>query len=486
MSDQTATWQLPDPLTSDTPGPGHAERYFASPRGCPTLAGVIWEEGDVVRVLAPSEQRFVRHGTYAGRSVSVVGRIDPATMDRAFTQLRHEYPVLVSRIGVDRSGIGYLLRPKDLGFTGMSARYGDPDELGAPPAQLDPAERLVYLDVVLSSRPVSRVTMYTHHAVADGSHSIALFERLWDCYTRFLAEEEPAVVQHEYPEPLEWLAQRRGIERGRRSGFESVSRPLPTASNSGVAEPSSSVESSDSSPDFGAGTATANAFARPRRLQLDPALTAGVVDLARRHRVTVNALLTAAVLRAYAVVNGTDDTPVSLGCLYPVDLRSRLDPPIAPAAGTNMGGMASFAAQIDNTVCVLELARRVSDRLRTDLDDGTVQQSVLHFPDYYGAERNRCLAGHVAITNTGVIPEFSTPADISLTDYEMFYLSAHPQPSLGASVAVTFLAYTYAARLTVALLGAVEQQQRLLATVYEELDAPVRALRRTMEPSPVG
>lgn len=449
---------------------------------------MIWEEGDVVRVLAPSEQRFVRHGTYTGRSVSVAGRIDPAAMDRAFTQLRHEYPVLASRIGVDRTGNGYLLCPQDLGSTGVWARYGDPDELQAPPARLDPAERLAYLEVVLSSRPVSRVTMYTHHGVADGGHSIALFERLWGCYTSFLAAEEPAVVQHEYPEPLEWLAQRRGIERGPRSGFESVSRPLPTVPSSGVAEPLPTADSlapvSDAAPASAA--TTANALARPRRLQLDPTLTADVVDLARRHRVTVNALLTAAVLRAYAVVNSTDNTPVSLGCLYPVDLRSRLDPPVAPAAGTNMGGMASFAAQIDNTVCVLELARRVSDRLRTDLDDGTVQQSVLHFPDYFGAQRNRCLAGHIAITNTGVIPEFSTPADISLTDYEMFYLSAHPQPSLGASSAVTFLAYTYAARLTVALLGAAEQQQCLLAAVHEELHEPVRALQRTVDPSPVG
>uniref|UniRef100_UPI003D781625 phthiocerol/phthiodiolone dimycocerosyl transferase family protein n=1 Tax=Nocardia brasiliensis TaxID=37326 RepID=UPI003D781625 len=45
-----------------------------------------------------------------------------------------------------------------------------------------------------------------------------------------------------------------------------------------------------------------------------------------------------------------------------------------------------------------------------DLAAGIVQQSVLHFPDFFGDKRIHSLAGHVAVTNTGAVPPFRTPA----------------------------------------------------------------------------
>lgn len=475
-----------------TPPEYDTRKTFLSVRPrCSTLAGVVWDEGDVVRILEPSEQRFVRHGTYTGRSVSVAGRIDAAALRAAFVLLRYEYPILACRIGVDRHGYGHLLRPGAFGVSGVWIGYGDPATVQPPQARLDPAEQLAYLDVVLSRRPRCRVTLYVHHGIADGGHCVALLTRLWDCYTACAESAATPMPPHDYPEPLEWFAARHGIVRGLRSGFDSVARPLPSSAHPSSDMPVESLGTTGqadsdpapaSAPDPGIGSdlpgaerPPANSLARPQRIRLDRASTAQIIEVSRTHRLTVNALLTAALLRAYAIaVAGAGSAPVSLGCLYPVDLRTRLDPPVAAAAGTNMGGMASFATDIDGSVCVLDLARHISDRLRHDLDEGTVQQSVLHFPDFYGAARTRSLAGHIAITNTGVVPALRTPAGLRITDYEIVYLSAHPRPSLGPSAAVTFLAYTFAARLTVALLGCPGQQERLLDTVHAELTAPVR------------
>ncbi|MBF6439730.1 acyltransferase [Nocardia cyriacigeorgica] len=422
----------------------------------PHACGVLWDAGEVVRLLAPSEQRFVRHGTYTGRSVSVAGRLDIPALRAAFATLLSAYPVLVCRIGVDEYGRGYLLRPAGSGAVQPWIRTGDPAELTMPAHRLDPAEQLAYLDVVRGSGDRSRVTMYVHHGVADAGHCVELFARFWDCYTDRIMAVRTVGGPFAYPMPLEWYAEQHGIARCAHSGFEDVARPLPPANPVGD--------------DDGPGEAV---LVRPRRLRLDPAATARIVELSKLHRVTVNALLTAALLRAYAATVGAG-IAIPLGCLYPVDLRARLHPPVAAAAGTNMAGLAAFTAEIDRADCIVELAQQISTRLRADLETGTVQQSVLHFPDYFGDNRIHSLAGHIAITNTGVVPHFRTPADVRITDYEIVYLSAHPRRSLGPSAAVTFLAYTFAARLTVAILGGPDPAH-LYDRVQAELTAPIRS-----------
>jgi hypothetical protein len=136
-----------------------------------------------------------------------------------------------------------------------------------------------------------------------------------------------------------------------------------------------------------------------------------------------------------------------------------------------MAGLASFAADVDISAGVIPLARQISSRLHHDLAEGVTQQSVLHFPDFFGPTRIHSLAGHVAVTNTGVVPTFRVPPNIELADYEIVYLSAHPRPTAGPGAAVTFLVYTFTGRLAVGLLGGGPDADRLLAAVRKELTA---------------
>ncbi len=382
--------------------------------------------------------------------MSVTGPLDRAAVKAAFAALQRAFPVVTCRIGEDASGTGYLLRPGDA-LVGASVTEGDVESIGLPAQQLDPATQLAYLDVVAGAGRW-RVTLFAHHSVADAGHCVDMLSRWWGWYTDIVESAPINVVPQDYPQSLEWHAARRGIVRGAVSGFEEVTgAPPPEAAAAGEPRPSS--------------------MARPRRIRLDQAVTARIVELGRHRGVSVNGLVTAALLRAYA--SETSDAAgdsVRLRCLYPVDLRSRLDPRVAPAAGTNMAGLASFAADVDPSGDVIELAQQISGRLHHDLSEGIVQQSVLHFPDFYGPNRIHSLAEHVAITNTGAVPLFRTPADLELTDYEIVYLSAHPRQSTGSAAVVTFPVYTFHGMLTVGLLGGADAD-RLLAAVREELTA---------------
>ncbi|GAD87292.1 acyltransferase [Nocardia asteroides NBRC 15531] len=404
----------------------------------------------MVRVLDPSEQRFVRHATFTGRSVTVRGELDAAALGAAFAALQRAFPILVCRIVEDDTETGILVRPGDIEPVGAWVSFGDPDEVRIPTESMDPGAQLGYLDVVLAEEDRARVTLFVHHSVADAAHCVELFERLWGYYTDHVETGTIAAAAREYPVSLESLLARRGTTRGPKSGLEAVIRPLVVADAVGVVEPS---------------PAATPALARPDRIHLDPTETARVLELARTHAVSVNGLVTAAALRAFATLYDV----AQVGCLYPVDMRRRLDPPLAAAAGTNISGLAAFTTDVTDTDDIVALARRIGTALHDDLADGVIEQSVLHFPDFFGSTRVHSTAGHIALTNTGTVPTFRAPAGLILDDYEIVYLSAHPRPSTGGSAAVTFLVYTYLGRLTLARLGGGPRATELLPAVAAEL-----------------
>lgn len=410
---------------------------------------MLWEPEDVVRVLDPSEQRFVRHATFTGRSVTVRGELDAAALGAAFAALQRAFPILVCRIVEDDTETGILVRPGDIEPVGAWVSFGDPDEVRIPTESMDPGAQLGYLDVVLAEEDRARVTLFVHHSVADAAHCVELFERLWGYYTDHVETGTIAAAAREYPVSLESLLARRGTARGPKSGLEAVIRPLVVADAVGVVEPSPATP----------------ALARPDRIHLDPTETARVLELARTHAVSVNGLVTAAALRAFAALYDV----AQVGCLYPVDMRRRLDPPLAAAAGTNISGLAAFTTDVTDTDDIVALARRIGTALHDDLADGVIEQSVLHFPDFFGPTRVHSTAGHIALTNTGTVPTFRAPAGLILDDYEIVYLSAHPRPSTGGSAAVTFLVYTYLGRLTLARLGGGPRATELLPAVAAEL-----------------
>ncbi|QIS12150.1 phthiocerol/phthiodiolone dimycocerosyl transferase family protein [Nocardia arthritidis] len=408
---------------------------------------------ELIRELDPSEARFVPHGAYSGHTVLVTGELDATALGAAFAALQRSYPVLTCRIVEESDGRCLLVRSNASPPVGPWFGDGDPGRLRDPAQPLDPATQLAYLDVV-AAPGCARVTWYIHHAVADGSHAIELFARFWDFYTDCLTATVPEPVPHDYPRSLEWYSATYGFRRGPLSGLEDVTVPL----------------SAEPKPDPAAATAIlGGGLLRPARSTLDAETTGRLIALARRTGLTVNSVVTGVLLRAFGARTSADPRPVR--ALYAVDLRRHLDPQVPATAGTNLAASACFAADMETCGGTMELARRIAGRLRRDLAQGVLQQSVWHYPDFYGDRRTRSVAGHLGLTNCGVIPRFRTPPGAAITDYEIVHLLAHPRPSTEVtSQTGLFMLYTFAGRLTIGYVGAVDADV-LLAVIRDELTA---------------
>jgi hypothetical protein len=87
--------------------------------------------------------------------------------------------------------------------------------------------------------------------------------------------------------------------------------------------------------------------------------TKDLLDLCGARRVSLNALLVAAILLAEWRLRGTPHIPIPY--VYPVDLRYFLTPPVGATESTNPLGMATYLAEIDANTDVVGLARYRQD-----------------------------------------------------------------------------------------------------------------------------
>ena len=78
------------------------------------------------------------------------------------------------------------------------------------------------------------------------------------------------------------------------------------------------------------------------------------------------------------------DTPhIAIPYLYPVDLRHLLTPPVDATASTNPLGVATYLAKIKQGTELADLAADIVETFRSDLSEGLIQQSLLHFTLQY-------------------------------------------------------------------------------------------------------
>lgn len=146
--------------------------------------------------------------------------------------------------------------------------------------------------------------------------------------------------------------------------------------------------------------------------QLTEDQTQAVVSFARSNNVSLNGVLSAAILMAEWKLRGERNIPVPY--IYPVDLRYVLSPPVSATACTNPVGVATYLAEINRNTAVVDLAGDIAATFRADLADGVIQQSLLHFsPQYVGNPPG--LPDVVMLTDNGIVPPMRTPADVELT-----------------------------------------------------------------------
>ncbi|MFD4245416.1 hypothetical protein ACFWP3_28075 [Streptomyces sp. NPDC058525] len=418
----------------------------------------------VVRPLAPSEVTFAGAGVYTGFAVRVSGRLDLAALAVAYEALVRAFPVLGARLEPACDG-GFDLVAGAGRVPEVSVVDGDPDLL-VHDQEFDQGVALGRLSVVRDGDSAS-VTLFTHHCIADACHSLAVLAELWSCYTDVVNGLPPEREVRPYPVAVEELLAERGIEK---TAMPAV-RPAPPERPQAGEEPAVVRAPADGGPGHVSLLVT--------RCRLSVAETAALVEFGHREGVTVNGLVSAAILLGDAEIRGLPLTEMTY--VYPVDLRTRLTPAVGETDGTNLLGAAVHRPTADSTGLV-ELGRSICASLAEAIAGGVVQQSPLHIPRGTAPRTAPPPPGLLIATNWGRVPAPRMPEGLRITDFRSAVVPASRpdapppprQPGGGYCIISTF-----AGRLSVEFhhtaADAAQQRRRadtLMARLRDAASAP--------------
>ncbi|MBF6332212.1 phthiocerol/phthiodiolone dimycocerosyl transferase family protein [Nocardia transvalensis] len=380
----------------------------------------------LIRPLAPSEAFLGETGGYIGYSARVRGHLDRAAVWEAFEALRRSYPVLASRIAYDATGRAVIEEDQD--FLPVVSRHDiSPQEKGSDDPLLglpDPQGRTAAVHIAQDDPDQAWVTLLTHHAIADGHHSLQLLADLWRFYADIVDGRAVWPNRHGYPRPLEELLSERGITTDTPTATDSTTPTTPVAPIN-LDHPRTPQPTTE-------------------RIRLTIEETQALVEFGHQANTTINGLVSAALLKATA-----DTLDVGIGDLtyqYVVDLRTRLTPSVGYTEGTNVLGMAHFTADTDADTGIATLARAVSGKLARDLAAGEIQRSALR-PD-----EHTYISARIVSTNWGKIPPLNTPQRLTIEDFRPTIHPTNPQPTLPdrpSNIGTFYVITTFNGQLTI-------------------------------------
>lgn len=359
--------------------------------------------GSVIRKLTRSEEVFAVNETYFAFTAHVHGPVDLDAMSDAFDALLESHPVFTGRLEQTEDG-RYQIVAEDLMHPGIWVINSDtPDTADTAGMRLDQRQTLLNLRLKYSGGR-TELTLYTHHSLADAHHAFGLLEELFSLYTDVVTSGAPApVTPQPAPESLELLLEQRGVTKQRKSGLEKLFKAMFAYD---LPEPEQPPEMAD--PDA----------IRPipiARIRFTEEETSELVEFGRANQLSLNSVVAAAILLAEWELRNTPHIPIPY--IYPVDLRYLLSPPVSLTGSTLPLGVATYLAEIKPDTEVVDLARGIVESFRTDLAEGVIQQSAMHFNlQYQGTPPG--LPPVVLCTDTGTIPPLRTPPGMELDDFQ--------------------------------------------------------------------
>jgi hypothetical protein len=377
--------------------------------------------GSVIRKLAHSEEVFATNETYFGLTIKIVGDVDIDAMSDAFDALLQVHPIFAGHLEKADDGRHQIVA-EDLMHPGIWIVDDRTSESAIAGMRLDQSQSLLNLRLKVGSGR-GELTLYAHHSLADGHHVFGLFEELMSLYTDVVDNGDTGpVVARPAPEPLESLLEQRGIAKQQRSGLERLHPAAFRYDLSGVQRPPIVTN-----PDVIQPIPVAH-------LRLTEDETTDLVELGRANQLSLNSLVAAAILLAEWELRNTPQLPIPY--FYPVDLRYHLTPPVGATESTLPLGLASYLAEIGPDTELVDLARGIVDAFRSDLSEGLIQQSSLHFNLQYEGSLPG-LPPFVMCTDVGWIPGLRAPAGLTVDDVGgEFYFA--PRAPIDLYTCVTF------------------------------------------------
>lgn len=363
--------------------------------------------GSVIRKLTRSEEVFAVNETYFAFTAHVRGPVDLDAMSDAFDALLESHPVFTGRLEQTEDG-RYQIVAEDLLHPGIwvldtSDTSNTPNTPDTAVMRLDQRQTLLNLRLKRSGDR-TELTLYTHHSLADAHHAFGLLEELFSLYTDVVTTGAPApVTPQPAPESLELLLEQRGVTKQQKSGLEKLFKAMFAYD---LPEPEKPPEMAD--PDA----------IRPipiARIRFTEEETSELVEFGLANQLSLNSVVAAAILLAEWGLRNTPHIPIPY--IYPVDLRYLLSPPVSLTGSTLPLGVATYLAEIKPDTEVVDLARGIVESFRTDLAEGVIQQSAMHFNlQYQGTPPG--LPPVVLCTDTGTIPPLRTPPGMELDDFQ--------------------------------------------------------------------
>ena len=399
-----------------------------------------------IRYLSISEEFYAKAENFIGFTVTLRGQVDAAAMSEAFDTLMRVHP----------AHAGHLERGADGRHQIMVDDYEHPgiwlEKLDDPPTDRLPnqSEALVNLRLRMG-QDTCELTLFTHHALADANHQFALLEELFGWYTDIVTGAGIGQVKPQpIPESLEMVLSERGIGKLQRFGLERFLPAMfayelpPSRRNAGRIGPQS--------------IRVPSAICRLTRQE-----TQALIDICADRRISLNSLVAAAILKAEWTIRETPHLPIPY--IYPVDLRFFLNPPVGATQATNPLGMAMYLAEINSRIDVIDLARDIVEAFRTDLAEGVIAQSFLHFGEQYEGNPPG-LPDVVMTTDAGVMPPVRTPPGLTVEQYDVEVLFK----STAAGIDM-YSVGTYDGQLVVTYHSHGAERQRYVDKIHEILAA---------------
>lgn len=355
-----------------------------------------------IRYLSLSEESYARGNNFIGLTMRLRGSVDLAAMSQAFDALVQAHPVLAGHLERDADGRHQIVVDDYLHAGIWVEEIGqDTEDTGA---QHWPDQSVALVNLRLRrGHDRSELTLYTHHALADGHHQFALLDKLFGWYTDVATGGGIATVNPEpTPKSPEAMLAERGITKQQHSTLE---RFMPAMFAYHLPPSKRNLGNGDPLP-----VRVPSASCRLSRQE-----TKELTNLCSAQRVSVNSVVAAAILLAEWRIRNTPHIPIPY--IYPVDLRYFLTPPVGATEATNPVGLATYLAEISSGTDLINLARDIVETFRSDISKGVIQQSLLH-SSLQDNENWPGLPDVVLITDSGEAPPVHTPPELETEGHD--------------------------------------------------------------------
>ncbi|GIF16351.1 hypothetical protein Ate01nite_63830 [Actinoplanes teichomyceticus] len=424
--------------------------------------------------MCPVETLYVGQRSRGVLSSTVRGHLDTGALATAFDEVTRDQPSMRTRIvaagdGFALAPLGEDERPRLSTVTG-DLREAYARELNTALPVGGPVSR-----AVLTSAPTGDEHMLVislDHTIIDGHSAVAVQNEVWNRYRALVegrtgAASAPGGRQQapRWPQPISELLP----DTGRADTAAYLQQRVEHARKHPVHLVAYDAGEVD------------DPHIEVVRLTLDDEHTTRLRHTARRRGVSVHALICAALLSA-ARRRLDGDEPRTLGCLSPVDLRSRVSPPVpalrtVPAVTTHLQTL-EVATDADR----YELARTVHTRLGDFVASRDYVHEMRITPQIPGNPTLQLAT--VIATNMGVCPAPRPPRGLELVDVRLVPAREQYFPQAGRSP-IMACAVSFDGRLAIEFpFFTACFSPSFMRTFRNELHAGLVAFADAAEPAP--